>query len=387
MSSASTCYKFTVANAHEAASVIRERLGEHARVLSVRQVEPSGLRGLWASPKLEIIASLDVPEPASSAGAHPARSPEPAERGAPLQLTSDEAATPIAAVASTPTVLNSVGTTFRTRREVKSLPERPELAVLLRRSGFSEAIMSRLETSPAWPSLQEMPLHRALVETGRYLRRVAGARRQLEPLTRAAFFGPAGTGRTTALCKWLATEVSRRARTGHVVTAEFDQPVSRGALPVLCEALGIPLAHFPASTRPATPGGFVYFDLPALSLRDPAANAPLADFLQREQITERVLVLNAAYGHAALRAGYARGRELGATHVVFTHLDELSQWGGLWDYLIDGGLEPLFLSTGPSLTGECEDDVFDALTRRTLPITADPEPAADEADENAEDAA
>jgi flagellar biosynthesis protein FlhF len=138
------------------------------------------------------------------------------------------------------------------------------------------------------------------------------------------------------------------------------------------------MAHYPASTQPATPGGFVYFDLPGLSLRDPAANASLADFLNREQITERVLVLNAAYGPGALRAGYARGRELGATHVVFTHLDELAHWGGLWDYLIDGGLEPLFLSTGPSLTGDCEDDVYEALTRRTLPIVPDPEPEGDD---------
>jgi flagellar biosynthesis protein FlhF len=129
----------------------------------------------------------------------------------------------------------------------------------------------------------------------------------------------------------------------------------------------------------------VYFDLPGLSLRDPAANAPLADFLNRENITERVLVLNAAYGHTALRAGYARGRELGATHVVFTHLDELAQWGGLWDYLIDGGLEPLFLATGPSLTGEWESDVYDALTRRTLPSS--PETTQDDDEDSTEDAA
>jgi flagellar biosynthesis protein FlhF len=383
-----TCYKFIVANAHEAASVIRERLGEHARVLSVRTVEPSGLRGLWGSPKLEVIASLDLPEPGAPVGEHlgaPSGSDSSrAHQSAPLQLTSDEQASPVA-VARTPTVLNSVGSAFRTRRDVKSLPERPELAPLLRRSGFSEAMMARLESSPAWSSLQEMPLHRALVETGRHLRRVAGARRQPEPLTRAAFIGLAGTGRTTALCKWIASEVSRRARSGHVITAEFDAPISRGPLPVFCEAMGVPMAHYPASTRPATPGGFVYFDLPGLSLRDPKANLPLADFLNREQITERVLVLNAAYGHAALRAGYARGRELGATHVVFTHLDELAQWGGLWDYLIDGGLEPLFLATGPSLTGECEDDVFDTLTRRTLPIGLDPDESPDAA--TTEDAA
>jgi flagellar biosynthesis protein FlhF len=363
-----TCYKFTVANAHEAASVIRERLGERARVLSVRTIEPSGLRGLWASPKLEVIASLDMPVPAPEPAPVPA--PAPASQ---LLATSREEASPLA-MARTPTVLRS--------------PERAsrmELLPLLRRSGFSEAILARVEGSSVWPALQEMPLHRALVETGRFLRRVAGARPVSAPLSRAAFFGLAGSGRTTALCKWLAAEVSRRARTGHVVTAEFDQPVSRGPLPVFCEAMGVPLAHYPAATRPALPGGFVYFDLPGLSLRDSSANAPLAEFLDREQIKERVLVLNAAYGHTALRAGYARGRELGATHVVFTHLDELAQWGCLWDYLIDGGLEPLFLSTGSSLTGDCEDDVYEALARRTLPVAAGAAPETDE--ESTEDAA
>jgi flagellar biosynthesis protein FlhF len=332
-----TCYKFTVANAHEAAAAIRDRLGEHARVLSVRAVEPNGLRSLWAAPRLEVIAALDTPAaPASSAPAAPA----PAAPSARLS------AEPPAA--------------------------RRELAPLLRRAGLSEAILARLERAPAWASLQELPLHRAFVEAGRLLRTMAAPRPVSLPLSRAAFFGPAGTGRTTALCKWLSAEVARRARLGHVVTVEFDHPVSRGPLPVVCEALGVPLAHFPAATRPATPGGFVYFDLPGLALRDAAANAPLAEFLEREQIRERVLVLNAAYGPATLRAGYARGRELGATHVVFTHLDELTQWGGLWDYLVDGGLEPLFLSTGPSLTGECADDVLDALMRRTLPLLPDP---------------
>lgn len=374
----SSLYKFTVNNAHEAASVIRERLGEHARVLSVRTVEPSGLRGLWASPKLEVIAALETPVDALTPATTVA-----APVGASLLATSDEEASPVADTSAAPAPRAAVQAPQRIITSLSPVA-RPQLAPLLRRSGFSEAILSRLENAPVWASLQEMPLHRALVETGRYLRRVAGARRVAAPLTRAAFFGPAGTGRTTALCKWLGTEVSRRARLGHVVTAEFDAPMSRGSLPVVCEALGVPLAHFPASTQPATPGGFVYFDLPALSLRDPAANAPLAAFLDREQITERVLVLNAAYGHAALRAGYARGRELGATHVVFTHLDELAQWGVLWDYLIDGGLEPLFLATGPSVTGECDDEVFDALTRRTLPIVSEPEePADDIAEEDA----
>ncbi|HND62239.1 MAG TPA: hypothetical protein PLB90_12230, partial [Opitutaceae bacterium] len=204
------------------------------------------------------------------------------------------------------------------------------------------------------------------------LRESAGSRTPRAPISRAAFLGAPGVGRTTALCKWLAVEVFRRARFGHVVTVEFDRPNALGPLPVFSEALGVPLAHFPCETQPAVPGGFVYFDLPGLSPRRPADNRPIGEFLDREQITERVLVLNAAYDRPALRDAYAAGRDLGATHLVFTHLDEVPHWGKLWDYLFDEQVEPLFLATGPSLTGDCEEDAPAAIARRTLPNPESP---------------
>jgi flagellar biosynthesis protein FlhF len=346
-----TCFRFTVASAEQAAAVIREKLGEHARVLSVRTVAPGGITGLFSSPKLEVIAQVVAPD----------ADPAPAELP-PAAASADERVT-----------LRNARARFRAPRQ--------SLAALLRRSGFSETLLQRLEASPAWVTLEGLPLHRALVETGRHLRDLGAAQHDRAPLTRAAFLGTPGVGRTTALCKWLAAEVFRRARLGHVVMAEFDRPNLAGPLPVFCEAMGVPLAHFPASTQPATPGGFVYFDLPGLSVRHPGDNAAIAEFLEREQIDQRVLVLNAAYAPDALRAAYAAGRDLGATHVVFTHLDEVTQWGRLWDYLLDGGLEPLFLATGPSLTGDCEEDAFDAVARRTLP---NPEPVAEPVVDDAE---
>lgn len=352
------CFRFVVRNAEEAARVIREQLGESARVLSVRNVESAGMLGLFSAPKLEVIAQI-AGAPVSEAPARPA----PAAGASELAASDEKVA---------------AGRVRAPRSTVR--PLETSFTDLLRRSGFSETLMSRLAQSPAWSSLSALPLHRALVETGQHLRQLAAERAsRATPLTRAAFLGTPGVGRTTALCKWLAAEVFRRARLGHVVQAEFDRPNSPGQLPVFCEALGVPLAHFPASTEPAVAGGFVYFDLPGLSLRSPTDNLPIRQFLEQEDIRERVLVLNAAYDHAALRAGYAAGRELGATHVVFTHLDEVAQWGRLWDYLIEGELEPLFLATGPSLTGDLETDVADALARRTLPaaepllVTADTE--------------
>lgn len=262
----------------------------------------------------------------------------------------------------------------------KNLPE------LLRRSGISEILLNRLESSPEWSTIAQAPLHQALVEIGRRLRRAGEERRERSQLTpqRAAFIGTAGSGRTTALCKWLAVEVFRRARLGHVVVAEFDRPNPPGPLPVFCEALGVPVVHYPASTELAVSGGFVYCDLPSLSLRDPADNVALAEFLERERITQRILVLNAAYDHETLRRAYAVGREMGATHLVLTHLDEVAHWGRLWDYLFDNALEPLFLATGPSLSGDCEEDVFNAIVNRTL-AGANPDPVAEPGDKTEAD--
>jgi flagellar biosynthesis protein FlhF len=350
-----TCYKFVVGAADEAATLIRERLGPNARVLSVRTVPATGLSRIWGAPRLEVIARIDAPPPL----------PEPAPVPAALAAYAPAAAAQPAAPA-----LHA------------KLFQPKSLATLLRRSGLSELTLGRLQAAPNWEELQTAPLHRALVEAGRHLRREAERREEPAPLQRAAFLGAPGVGRTTALCKWLGTEVFRRGRLGHVVTVEFDRPNPPGPLPVFCEALGVPVAHFPAATRPTVAGGFVYFDLPGLSVHQ-AENRAIAEFLDRERIEQRVLVLNAAYNHAALRSAYAAGRALGATHLVFTHLDEVPQWGRLWDYLIDGALAPLFFATGPSLTGDCEDDVFSALVRRTLapepdlPADADEEEAAE----------
>jgi len=329
---AGATYKFVVSTAAEAAAVIRDRLGPEARVLSVRTVPAAGLRRLWSSPRIEVIAQ--------SSPASPAATPEP----------ESPEALPVAPQA---------------RAQGARRPA-PSLAQLLRRSGLSEMALARLQMAPYWTDLAAAPIHRALVEVGDRLQAESARRWKRAPLDRVAFLGSPGAGRTTALCKWLGAEVFRRGRSGHVVTVELDRPNAPGQLPLFCEALGVPVHRYPAPSRPQSPGGFVAFDVPSFSASNPEANAALAGFLSREGITQRILVINAAYDHASLRAAYSAGRGLGATHLIFSHLDEVTQWGRLWDYVFDRSLEPLFLANGPSLTGDCEEDVFGALIRRTL---------------------
>ena len=358
-------YKFVVRSTEEAVLTIRERLGENAKVLSVRQVRGQGLGALFGRSRLEVIAQLAEAEPnllsyppekdggsVSGRAGGPLVMPDATDR---LALATDYAA----ARAAASVALRDVPT---------KLPE------LLKRSGFSETMLARLQALPVFAEQDDQPLHHAIAEVGRALREIV-QKRPARPLpARTAFLGTPGVGRTTALCKWLAREVFSRQRMARVLKAEFDRPNPAEGLAVFCEALGLTLDYFApgqddnlVSPTPDAGGGTLYADLPGLSLRAPEENAVLGKFLDREGFAGRVLVLNAAYDPAMLRRAYAAGCDLGATHLVFTHLDELEHWGKLWDFLIEGELTPLFLATGPSLTGDCEESMIDAVLRRTLP--------------------
>ncbi len=322
-------YRFVVGSAAEAVATIQARLGSGARVISV-QAEPRPGLGRWLrAPRFAVVAELPPPTPPPA----PPAVAEPAGRAGP---TSDPAGT-------------------ETR-----------LATTLRRAGFSDRLLGRLEALPGWRVATEQPLQLALVEMGRKIHTSAGTRPARPLPARAAFFGASGSGSTTALCKWLSREVCTRAANGQVWKVEFERPNPAPALGVFCEALGVPLEHYVPGLS-AAGAGFLLADLPGLSPAGSKEAAAMAKFLDREQIEGRVLVLNAAYTADGMRAASARGRELGATHLVLTHLDEVTQWGRLWEFLLEGELAPLFLSSGPALTGDIETEVIGAVLRRTLP--------------------
>ena len=364
-------YKFVVRTAEEAVQTIRERLGENAKVLSVRQLSGQGLAGLFSKPKLEVIAqvgeaSADVGRIGLGVSSEPA---VPANFAEPGTLSPASTGSP----SGRPLLTSATQTLARTglgRDTTTRLPD------LLRRSGFSETTLSRLQGTPAFNAESELPLHRALVEVGQHLRRQAAKRRPRPLPARTAFLGTPGVGRTTALCKWLAREVFGQQRRGRVMKAEFDRPNPTEGLAVFCEALGLSLEYYAPDDSDSTAltlggpaGEFLYADLPGLSFREEEENRKILKFLDRERFAGRVLVLNALYDASMLRRAYAVGTDLGATHVVFTHLDELEHWGRLWDFLLEGELTPLFLATGPSLTGDCEEDPVAAVMRKTLPGT------------------
>ena len=147
---------------------------------------------------------------------------------------------------------------------------------------------------------------------------------------------------------------------------EFDRPNPTPQVDVFAEAIGSRVEHYaPGITQLTT--DFMVADLPSLPAVGSAQSAVFKRFLDDEEIGARVLVLNALFAPEALRSAYARGLELGATHLVVTHLDEMPRWGHLWEFLWDGDLIPLFAGTGPELIGDVTFDVLDHVLQRTVP--------------------
>lgn len=410
-------YRFLVRSAEEAAGVIHERLGGHTRVVSVRSVKAPGIAGWLGGTRLEVIAQVVAAESTSVAPATVASSaaaseksqptePEPAPIGfegrpgavslasrvyrtelpAPMSPAAAETAAEILAVragaasarrngepdsAETPAPAAEVSPAkmsepTRESSRPRRNPPPQRIEALLRRSGLSESLIDRLRPVGEAAATSDRPLHLGLSAVADEIRVMAESAKNLPLPRRAAFIGMSGVGRTTALCKWLSSEVFMHGRRGAVASVEFDRAHANEDLAVFAELLGLEFARqvLPAGGEGET---FQYFDLPPLSLTRPDENAKLRAYLDQQDIPGRVLVLSALHDPALLRQACSIGQDLGCTHLVFTHLDELPLWGKLWDFLIEAPFTPLLLSLGPSQSGEGETEVVGAVLRRTFP--------------------
>jgi flagellar biosynthesis protein FlhF len=360
-------YRFVVRSAEEAVRVIRERLGPTARVISVRSVKAPGFSGMFGSARLEVVAQIPAaPEPSPAAmthGAKPAAGNEAKAGEAGLDSSGKSDGGPEFARQSVTAGPGRADAAAR-RRRTHDGPGEPDLDELLGRTGLSAPLLARLRNEADWPEVRRRPLHEGICEVARKIRGLS-LLPELPPLAgRVAFLGLPGAGRTTALCKWLSAEVFDSGRSGRAVTVEFDRARPDETLATYAELLGIDHARVPG---PEGEAQFAACDLPPLSLTREAENARLRRWLDAESIAGRVLVLSSLGDPALLRRACGVGRDLGCTHLIFTHLDELPQWGRLWDFLVESPFVPLFGCTGPGLAGECETDVVGAVLRRTFP--------------------
>jgi flagellar biosynthesis protein FlhF len=362
-------YKFVVKSAEEAASIIRDKLGEMAQVISVRQVEGEGLARFLKTPKLEIIAQIPPSQTEPTQSKEPtATLQEPAEseeeQDAPQRR---KVSRPRKARPAIPAEPRREETDYVSESLVRAmfnhLPT-GRLWTILSKAGIPTEFLAQIGEQPETRGLNDQPLQTAISRFALLMRDRAPGR-SLALTNRVAFFGSPGSGSTTALCKQLSCDVFLRGRQAYVMKLEAEEPNSSEGLAMFCEALGVSLLRTTAELRKIPEDAAVYFDLPGMTLTGKNIRH-LQKIFDELGIESRVLVVNAAYERQLIQDAYTRASAIGATHVVFTHVDEIPRCGKLWEFVLDDGLVPLFASTGQNIASDFDRHVIDLLVRRTL---------------------
>ena len=360
-------YKFIVKSAEEAATIIRDKLGEMAQVISVRQVEGEGLARFLKSPKLEIIAQIPPepePAPATPSDPEPAAS-EHADESAQESSSRKKSARPRKTRPATEPRREETDYVSETlvRAMFNNLPT-GRLWTILSKAGIPTEFLAQIGERPETRGLNDQPLQTAISRFALLMRDRAPGR-SLTLANRVVFFGSPGTGSTTALCKQLSSDVFLRGRRASVMKLEADEPNSSEGLAMFCEALGVSLLRTVTELREIPEDEPVYFDMPGMVLTGKNIRH-LQKTFDDLGIESRVLVVNAAYERQLIQEAYTRASAIGATHVVFTHVDEIPRCGKLWEFVLDDGLVPLFASTGQNIASDFDRHVIDLLVRRTL---------------------
>lgn len=346
-----TRYRLVVRSAAEAVALVRERFGAHARVLSVRQVEAGGLARFLQKPRLEVIVEVDAAPAEPPAG--PGTTAGQAGPGNPPSAPAPAGDAP--------------GTTVPGPAAPEPAPSPRATVSLLRATGLDGMLLERVRADEPELDWDRTPPAEALARLAAWLKKQYNAIPRRPLGARRVFFGSCGSGKTTALCKLLALDVFVRGRQPAVLKLDGEQPNASDGLAAFCDVLGAPLLRSAAEVEEFDREALVYIDLPGIGLDAQGEQSRLAQTLDALRVDTRVLVVNAASESEVISASYEMGRACGATHVAFTHMDEVRRPGKLWRFVLFGGLRPLLLASSPSPAGDGEEEVFSALLARTFP--------------------
>ena len=354
-------FKLVVRSAEEAVRVIREKLGEDARVLSVKQVGGEGLKRFISSPKLEVIAEVPSPDQQSD------------DANALTNASVEEAPSEAAEVGQVETPAPPAieekpdGSATTPAEDQDVVGSAGETARILSKAGFDPALLSEIQSWADWSKINELPLADGLKEITIGLSDRFRSTHLVPTTDKIALLGAPGVGKTTTLCKFLAHEVFMNKRTPHVLKVENGIPNPDDALRIFCEVVGVTLFREAGNLPEIGEASPLYLDFPGLSLSHVDDWVETKETLDQLDVRTRVLVLNGAYDRQVLLKNISSGKHLGATHVAFTHFDELSNSTKLWPIILHSGLSPMCICNGQNVTGDFTTSVLNQMIARTFP--------------------
>jgi flagellar biosynthesis GTPase FlhF len=164
------------------------------------------------------------------------------------------------------------------------------------------------------------------------------------------FIGPAGSGKTTALCKWMTQAVLINESNVRVWRLDGESANNSDLLTLHCELMKVPMERF--WTKADLTADFQFVDLPGVEMRNPDALSALQEQVAKLPEPHVHLVLNAAYESSILFEQFHAFESFAPEDLIFTHLDEESRRVKLWNFVLGTKCPISFLGAGQKIPGE-----------------------------------
>ena len=164
------------------------------------------------------------------------------------------------------------------------------------------------------------------------------------------FIGPAGSGKTTALCKWMTAAVLLNEQRVRVWRLDGETVNASELLTLHCELTGVPVERF--WREPEEPVDLQFVDLPGMEIHEASALAALREQLAALPQPHVHLVLNAAYENSILFEQFHAFEPFAPEDIIFTHLDEECRRVKLWNFVLGTNCPISFLGAGQKIPGE-----------------------------------
>jgi flagellar biosynthesis protein FlhF len=164
------------------------------------------------------------------------------------------------------------------------------------------------------------------------------------------FIGPPGSGKTTALCKWLTSAVLRGESRARVWRLDGEAANTSEFLSLHCEMVGVPVERFWESVD----GGedLLFVDVPGVECFSPGGMKALREVLASLPAPHIHLVLNAANETVLLIEQFNWFAPLMPEDLIFTHLDEEHRRVKLWNFVLGTNCSLGWLGAGQKIPGD-----------------------------------